>query len=727
MTISKTFARAPCPLFAGRGLKYEGFTMELPYKTYLTAHPTNIAAERSFLTVFNYDMAEYVYNNAADAYGFGVYIETGGFTDAITDGKHMYAAKFFLKLSEDYSLGSGERHNCDVRGIAVGVEVAYDLSGVAHGAYIGVQFKEASDATTIGGYYLSHTPTYGVIGLEVRTEAKDGGDGGIVVGAAAYGCVGLFVAQKNDAAWTGNYAAIVLHVPYEGSDTIVGTTYGIRFDTGGIWAGTDFDYGIDFGDQCVIGIDIGAVTTGITFTGTVTTIAISMAASVTCPVFMALGTWGNDINWDQAQEFIEVLVETTSTSASKPMARFRLAGHASTAHTGELCSVQIQTYQAASNVTDMIGLKVESGWKANGTLLSGGTYGWIGLLVRLEDLDFTMTGTGNAYVAELRTQMFDPASAFNAESSFLHILNLNDAAAAIDSVFYLEQAAGQAGVATYLIDMDATVVPWNDTTKALAIRVVSTVYNIPTGTGTSGINLGTIATGITFGTHSTTAIVVPASTVMPEFINIGSWGSEVQWDGLDEFIDILVETTLVTVGKPLMRIRLEADNDADMTTGALETFELICANATTYDSYSMMALNCKTQFKGTMEALTGGITMGASIGISGLDNIVTVTGDIYGLEITMDGFASGSAFSGQSAFLYLHQTTGLVSPESLIRFKNSMSGSDDTEYFIDIEKDDGGVCKPFTTDSVATNSAGSQGCLKCIIGGTVYEIPLFTV
>jgi len=97
MAITKATARAPCPLFTGRGFDKGGFTMLLPYKTYLTCHPDNIAAERSMLTVFNYDLAEYVYNKAADGYGFGVYIETGAYTDAITDAKHMYACKLFIK------------------------------------------------------------------------------------------------------------------------------------------------------------------------------------------------------------------------------------------------------------------------------------------------------------------------------------------------------------------------------------------------------------------------------------------------------------------------------------------------------------------------------------------------------------------------------------------------------------------------------------------------------
>ena len=77
MAITKTSAQAPCPLFAGRGLKYQGFTMELPYKTYFTCQPENIASEKGMISIFNYDLAEYVKNQAADGYAFGVYVETG--------------------------------------------------------------------------------------------------------------------------------------------------------------------------------------------------------------------------------------------------------------------------------------------------------------------------------------------------------------------------------------------------------------------------------------------------------------------------------------------------------------------------------------------------------------------------------------------------------------------------------------------------------------------------
>lgn len=258
MAITDTTAEAPCPIFAGRGISTRGFTLAMPYKTYLTCTPDNIAAERSMLTVFNYDLAEYCYNSGAasglDGYAFGIYAETGAYTDAITDGKHMYAFKCFLKVTEDYSLGAGERQNCDVRAASIVIEATDSVSGVVHGMYLNTRLKATSGGSVFGGYYLANTATYGGICLELRTEVIGDSTHTTTIGAAAYGYVGLFVAHKSDRQMTGNYAGIVLHVPIE-SVTIVGTTYGIRFDTDGIWTGTAFDVGISFGANAVKCID----------------------------------------------------------------------------------------------------------------------------------------------------------------------------------------------------------------------------------------------------------------------------------------------------------------------------------------------------------------------------------------------------------------------------------------------------------------------------------------
>jgi len=271
MAITKTSSRSPCPLFAGRGLVKPGFTMALPYKTYLSCEPSNISAERSLLTVFNYDLAEYVKNQGADIYAFGIYAETGAETDAITTAKHIYAFKCFLKVTEDYSLGSGQRHNADVRAASIVIEATDSVSGVVHGMYLNTRLRATSGGSTFGGYYLAHTATYGGIGLEVRTEVIGESAETTTIGASAFGYVGILLAHKSNRQMTGEYAAMAIHVPLE-TVAIVGATTGIRFDTAGIWSGTAFDIGIDFEDSTTVtAIDIGDVTTGIVFTGTATT------------------------------------------------------------------------------------------------------------------------------------------------------------------------------------------------------------------------------------------------------------------------------------------------------------------------------------------------------------------------------------------------------------------------------------------------------------------------
>lgn len=285
MPIVEPATRGLCPMFAGRGLSSYGFTMELPEKAYLSCAPANIDQEKDILCVYCYDLAEAVYNEAQDRAAFGVYVETGGYTDQITDGKHMYAMDVFLKLSEDYSgLGGGEQHNADVRAMRVQCELVGSLDGVAHGMYLALRM---TGGETLSGYYLAYTQTYGGIGLEVRTESLSGGT--LTVGDGTnYGLVGILVAHKASVAQEGNYYAIVLHSPYEGG-AFADLSYGISFQTSGLWVGTDFDVGIDFGSEAVKCINIDACTMAFDADVTITDATNAFNLNVTSTATQASG------------------------------------------------------------------------------------------------------------------------------------------------------------------------------------------------------------------------------------------------------------------------------------------------------------------------------------------------------------------------------------------------------------------------------------------------------
>jgi len=239
MAITETSAQAPCPIFAGRGVEYSGFTIKTPQYGYLSCTPkygylsctpNNIASERIIIGVYNYDLARASYDQSttADRRAFGVWCETGSYVSSITDAKHLVAMSVNMKMTADYSgKGGGEQHNADVRAMNIGIETEGDLDGVAHAVYISAQAEEeATTARTLYGYYLAYTRTYGLIGLEVRTETTAvASGGGIKVGdeaTAGYGVVGILVAAKWSAAMTGAYEAIAIHTPLE-SDTHTGT------------------------------------------------------------------------------------------------------------------------------------------------------------------------------------------------------------------------------------------------------------------------------------------------------------------------------------------------------------------------------------------------------------------------------------------------------------------------------------------------------------------------
>lgn len=199
---------------------------------------------------------------------------------------------------------------------------------------------------------------------------------------------------------------------------------------------------------------------GILFASASCTTGIVIPANATFAKFIGAGTWNNWCEWDQVDEFVELLCETTDKNGTKPMVRFRLAGDADEASaSGRMIALQLQTYnQSTNNVYEMRTLEIQSGIKGAATLVSGGTFQ--GAFICLEDLDNTFTGTGDVYWLELRSQFFDPSSAFNGESSFINISNMNDAAANVNSILRLYQGAGQAGVADYFVDAADDAAPF---------------------------------------------------------------------------------------------------------------------------------------------------------------------------------------------------------------------------------------------------------------------------
>jgi len=279
MAIAKPISRAPCPIFAGRGLEKNGFTLALNKKTYLTSDQTNIDSERGLLSVFNYDLAEAVYNDADDRVGFLVYIKAGAYANTIVTAKTMHALDVLMECDYEYTPTNDDR-NAYCRGARLQAYGKKNMDGGIMGAYINAQVQ--------GGYTYTGTTSVGTfagaIGAEIRTEAMGPGT------TAVCKFVSLLLWGRYMAAVTGAVTMLQIEPPWRYA-TISGNLIGIEFTKGYKYTAAsepDFDIGIDLGDHCTTGIDIGTCTTGISFTGTVTDgIKFETGATVTTAINVA--------------------------------------------------------------------------------------------------------------------------------------------------------------------------------------------------------------------------------------------------------------------------------------------------------------------------------------------------------------------------------------------------------------------------------------------------------
>jgi len=455
--IATAHSRVGCPyLSGGHSLDKYGFTMNLPHKSYLSCDPVNIDQEKDLLAVYCYDLAERVYNDTQDVALFGVYAETGAYADDITTAKHMYAMDVFFKLTHDYQVAVGGERNADIRAARVQCRADGSLDGVMHGMYL---CTIMTGGETYLGKYLEYTSSYGIIGLEIRTESR--GSGAVTLGdGTSYGACGLFIAGKATVAWTGTYHGIAIHLPLETG--AITTTAGIAFVNSAIWTGTAFDTGIDLGDSmCTTAIDIGTITTGIAFTGNISTCAITFGldgTTYTCPKFLKIGDWGDDVQWDGADEFIEILVETTKVDVSKGMIKFRLEGDNDADMTvGNLITLQVHTYGASTyDVYSMCGIQVNMGIKGASAQLTGGTIQ--GIEVKLEDLENDLTQAAGAIAVNVDIwQSFNAGTTMGGDLYWFRLYKSGSLTTTYaDAIFRFQDQSG-GGIATNLFSFNRTI------------------------------------------------------------------------------------------------------------------------------------------------------------------------------------------------------------------------------------------------------------------------------
>lgn len=244
---------------------------------------------------------------------------------------------------------------------------------------------------------------------------------------------------------------------------------------------------------------------------------------------------------------------------------------------------------------------------------------------------------------------------------------------------------------------------------------------------TVGVDINDCVTAIDIGT-CTTGINVGANLVIPTLMTIGTTGNGIHWDGVAEGIMIYGEATDVTMStKTFAKIQLSAPQSAALTSGRLECFRAETISYSTNNvsaGNGMRALVGQISFSGNCTyngtAANGAIPL---IGCLWSGSNLTCTGDAYALGLFV-GVETGSAFNGESAFCYMYNF-GKTAVESLFNVYIACTPSVPTYLFNFLGAVLGSYSNPCTTDSVATNSGGSDGAIKIRIGTTTYEIPIF--
>lgn len=256
MPITKATARAPCPIFAGRGVEFEGFTMAMPRKQYLSCAPENTSSENGLLGIYNYDLADRVYLDDSDVVAFQIYCKVGANIANVTTGRNIHGLDVWVEMDVDDFEVTTNLRNADIRAARIQCQADYGVSGVVTGMYVNSKLRGGS---TYLGRYLEYTSSYGAITIEVRSETS--GTGTVVAGDGTnYGMAGMVITAKFSNALTGNYHGIALNCPYEGG-AVSGSTVGMYFFNTVILTGTAWDVGIDFGSSMVVQcIDVAACT-----------------------------------------------------------------------------------------------------------------------------------------------------------------------------------------------------------------------------------------------------------------------------------------------------------------------------------------------------------------------------------------------------------------------------------------------------------------------------------
>jgi len=197
----------------------------------------------------------------------------------------------------------------------------------------------------------------------------------------------------------------------------------------------------------------------------------------------------------------------------------------------------------------------------------------------------------------------------------------------------------------------------------------------------------------------------------------GTFGTHVQWDGADEWIELFVETTDTTPGKPVMRLR--HINDATVTSGGCRALQvqsnLTASTDITSAGYpGWCALDLAVEFKGT--------------------NTYTA-GHVQAIHAAVE-VPSGCTLSGSDlrvGYFYLRSQTAQAGVAQILRLENNCSTGSTCKTFLSLVNDDTQytmTCGP-VQDGTAWNGSDAgtggtkAGYLKVQVGSADRYIRLY--
>jgi hypothetical protein len=239
------------------------------------------------------------------------------------------------------------------------------------------------------------------------------------------------------------------------------------------------------------------------------------------------------------------------------------------------------------------------------------------------------------------------------------------------------------------------------------------------------IDASAATAGITIGTCAGAGIDFPSGGTYAAALRYGTFTTPVLF-GDDEPFEIHGRLDADAKTKPLMRVRCSTPDGTAMTTGEVHAIQAQAYNTSTSDAAVLEALQGHVGIKAHAEVIADiegeEPNMRACwLKIEDLGYNLTLTGTACVLNLGMQ-WNTDTTLTGNCDWIKLVKKGSLTDPaDAIIRIYDGAGGGA-ANYLMD-----GPASVPFTNDSVATNSGASQACLKVKFGGTVYEIPLFTV